>query len=295
MTIDETISTGWAKHDTDPEGVLERAIGAIEEATGAHAVRLAGLVSHIAGEHLADPERGVVALEALAVRAGELAGPVHRTLASLLWHQDRARAEELLAAAIDPGHPPASSRIRTLCAAASMAAATGRTDDAAADLEEALALAGEGLDRQDPAAKSLAISGNNIACGLEELTARTPEQTSLMKRAAKTGRVWWEVAGDWNNVKIAEVRLCMTHLKAGEPEVARAHATTAIEICDDNDADQGSRFFPWLVRAEAELALGARDDARDSMAVACAALESTPAGMRGWCLQELDRVQALAR
>lgn len=108
------------------------------------------------------------------------------------------------------------------------------------------------LDSKDPANRSLAISGNNLACSLEEKTARTPEEVKLMILAAETGRKYWELAGNWREVAVAEYRLAMTYLQAKDLEKAMIHAQINLDLCQKNNAGDFDLFFVFEALAAIE-------------------------------------------
>src|SRR5581483_5972026 len=121
--------------------------------------------------------------------------------------------------------PVASDKARVLAVAAAALAGQKRTKEAIRDWKLALELAQYGPKKTDPAARALAVTGNNLASALEEQADRTADERALMLEAAKAARRFWEIAGGWQEVERAEYRLCMSHLKAGEPSIALEHAS----------------------------------------------------------------------
>lgn len=280
MTVDAVVERGWSEHAEQPEAVFARVREAAALATEArHLVMLGGLADHIAGEHLFDHAGGVAVLEAFA--AHPLADDaVRRSLSRAVASQwmaagDGAAADAALAAGQEPGAPPGQALARVSASAAAKLAAARRFPEASDALERALAAAAYGPGREDPAARALAIAANNLACGLEERVDRGADGTALMKRAAAVTRAWWAVAGDWSNVSLAEYRLAMTHLRAGEPDVALGHARAALALCEAHaPTDADARFLPLLAMAEAG---GSWDEA-----------EAIAAGNGGWMATELE-------
>ena len=108
------------------------------------------------------------------------------------------------------------------------------------------------LESKDPANRSLAISGNNLACSLEEKTTRSPEEVKLMILAAQTGRKYWELAGTWREVAVAEYRLAMTYLQAKDLESAAVHAQLNLDLCQKNNAGDFDLFFVFEALAAIE-------------------------------------------
>jgi hypothetical protein len=102
---------------------------------------------------------------------------------------------------------------------------------------------GDNLTIEDPTARSLAISGNNLVCGLEEKAARSDDETKLMELAANSARQYWEIAGCWTEVERAEYRLSMTYLQSGKIDRAIDYAKTCLSICEENEAAPFEFFF----------------------------------------------------
>ena len=149
----------------------------------------------------------------------------------------------------------------------------------------------------DPAALALAITGNNLACALEEKAERSREEIELMKLAAETGRRFWEIAGDWKNVERAEYRMGMTMLAAGEPRSAVEHAEKCLAVCQENEADACELFFAHEVLVRASHASGSHDAATATHARCVELLEEQDEGMKAYCstcLEPLTKAIGLA-
>ena len=127
--------------------------------------------------------------------------------------------------------------------------------------EKTIALAAYDPPASDPAARALAVTGNNLAMELEQRPDRDAAGTRLMKVAAATARKYWEHVGTWVNVNFAEVRLAHTHLAAAEADVALSHARAALALCDEQDASDAYRFYPWVAQSLSFHALGNRSAA----------------------------------
>lgn len=293
------LNAGWTEHADDPEGVFGRLGEGIPLATVPEELpRLAGLVVHVSGEHLGRWADGEAMLQRLAdapLLADDAAAraSIHRSRAVLRWCAgDRDGATRILGDNPDPGQVADSVRVRMLAVAASALAGRGRADDATAAFTAAVEAASYGPAASDPAARSLAITGNNLACALEEREDRSPAETELMKQAAATARRWWEVAGDWRNVALAEARLCFTHVQAGEPGVALDHALAAVALCDANAAGPDDRLTPLIAVTRARIATGELDAARESFEALEAALEQVDEQVRGWYVDSHARLRA---
>ncbi|MDP2307547.1 MAG: hypothetical protein Q8P18_16085 [Pseudomonadota bacterium] len=128
--------------------------------------------------------------------------------------------------------------------AASALATQGRTLEAAATFEAAAILA----DATEALHRSIAMTGNNLAVSLEQRVQRSPEEDTLMLRAAQVARVFWGRAGTWLNVERAEYRLAMTRLGRGE-------AVQAAD-CVPRVADDAFRSFCVAARKVLDATLG---------------------------------------
>lgn len=286
-TIDALVQQGWADHERDPEGVLARAREALPRVDApAHLPALAALVVHVAGEHLGRWDDGLAVLDALAalpVHApdGPEAQALRRSRAALLLCKgDRAGADSALACAQPADLPPASGRVRALAVAASALAGQRRTGEARALFEEALDLAAYGPGAADPAARALAVTGNNLACALEERTDRAPEDDHLLEVAARTARRFWEVAGGWVEVERAEYRLAMTCLALGRPQDAVTHAAACLAGCEAHQAGPDELLFAHEALARARRAAGDEAGAAAARAQVAALVEQVDPGLR---------------
>lgn len=305
MDLDAFVGQGWNDHAKDPDGVWRRlpeGLALVQKAGDVPS--LAGLAVHVSGEHLGRWDEGLAflaRLEALPVVAK--GSPESKSLgrSKAILHRckgDFAAADRLVLESRTGGDvPEASDRIRVLAVAAAALAGQRRTADALRDWKAALALAAYGPTKADPASRALAVTGNNLACDLEEKKGRTSEETALMLEAAATGRRYWEIAGTWREVSMAEYRLAMSLIQAGESRSAVEHARLCVSIVDANESDPDQRYFSRDVLARALHAAGDRTAARAERDLAAAALpQMKDAGTREYCEGELAKLdQVLAR
>ena len=301
MTFEEFVGQGWQDHGNDAAGVWARLDqGGPPADTPQRLFALAHLAAHVSGDHLGRWDDGIAFIERLTRLApfdpATLEGKGLRRLQAVLHYCAGRRniAEERLALAQPGGTlPPESTRIRMLAAAASALSQHDRLDEASAAFEEALALSAYGPDRDDPAARDLAVTGNNISCALEERVTLTPVQIRMMLRAAETGRRFWEIAGGWMQVERAEYRLALSHLKAGLPQPALRHAQECLRIVMENGPQAGELFFAHEAIAQVRLALGEPVAARIARDAAAAALpQIADEGFRSYCAAELAKLDA---
>ena len=268
MDFDTFLNAGWNDHATNPEGVWQRCREAVTLVSEPGQLMALGiLAAHVSGEHLGRWNEGAAFLDTLRGHASYSAGDpaarqLHVSCAALhLAAGEAEAAERELAHAASADEHEASPRIRMLAATAAALAGRGHTGTATALFREALELAASDPPASDPAARALAVTGNNLAAELEAAPDRDAAGTELMKTVATTARKYWERVGTWVNVRIAEVRLAHTHLQAHEPEAALAHARLALALCDDHGAPDADRFYPWIAQSLALHALGQRTGA----------------------------------
>lgn len=282
------LSACWDDHAQDASAVYSRLREGPTLATElAHLAALSSLVVHVAGEHLGRWEDGLSLLDdiersPLFDARDPLGRAVRRSRSVLLWCAGRrAESETVLASAIDPARPEGSSAGRVLALAASALAGQRRTEEADLALTLALQAAAYGPTAEDPLAKMLAITGNNLASALEERADRSLAETAQMKRAAMLGRIWWSIAGDWTNIVLADVRLAATHLAAGEPDIALQHALSGLALADNHRAGPDDRLAPLVMIARSRAA-GGDPLAASARVEALAVLAEVSTQLRSW-------------
>jgi hypothetical protein len=309
MTLDEFVSRGWAEHATDAEGVMARLDQGVALLTAAHELpALASLITHVAGEHLGQWDDGIALLESIArTPAFDPSSPEGKAVrrSQAILHRCAGNHEEeerCLAASRTGGTTPDadnSDRIRLLAVAASALLGQKRLADASRDFDAAVELASYGPGAKDPAARALAVTGNNLAVELENRATLTPEEQDLMLRAARVSRTFWKISGTWKEVERAEYRLAMSHIKAGHAQTALAHAQRCQALVEENGSDPGEAFFAHEAIARAHLAadrIGAAREAREAMAALLPKV--TDESFRTYCggeLAKLDDVLAGAK
>lgn len=143
---------------------------------------------------------------------------------------------------------------------------------------------------------ALAVTGNNMSSDLELRPDRTAGETALMLEAARAGRKYWEIAGDWTNVERAEYRLSASYSAAGDGPRALEHARACLAICARESAPAMETFFAQERIAHASALLdetGAARAAYDAAAACLVAIED--ADDREYCKGELAKLQSSLR
>lgn len=252
MDFPTYLDQAWTDHATQPQQVVDGfATGASLISAPEQIAQMAALITHVMGEHLAQWETGEIHLNSLRINPFFSAGSeaeraILRSVASLK-----------VAAGNDSGLDgfSISDRIRILAVAAS--ALNDKNIERARELfSQALTLAENGLDKSDPAVRSLAVTGNNLASALQERTTRTPAESKMMITAAHAGRKFWSMAGSWKEVSSAEYRLALAYISAGQPDVAFEHAKKGLDLATRNCAEGLDLYYSLEAVALAERARG---------------------------------------
>ncbi|MGZ3725540.1 MAG: hypothetical protein ACXWQQ_07055 [Pseudobdellovibrio sp.] len=150
---------------------------------------------------------------------------------------------------------PVSQQVKISAGAAAAFSFLKKFDKASELIGKAVTLA-QTLPQQDSAFRSLAITGNNMACSLEEKTERSQTESELMILAAKTAREFWEKAGTWVEVERAEYRLAQSYLKLRDFINSIKHANLCITICEKNSAPPLEFFYAYEAVAHIEKTIG---------------------------------------
>jgi hypothetical protein len=286
-SFDDFMAQAWDAHASEPEAVAARLSdqGARLATTPGFLSRLAGLTNHVHGTHLGTWDAGTRALQALQDHAqctGAVRAEIMRALASLAVCRGDERAMEGLS-------PSDAVRVAAVAAAHLAERDTVR---AIAHWQDALArydALQPGDD--DPCHRALAVTGNNLACTLEELTERTASQRQLMIEAAQAARRHWALAGTWLEVERAEYRLAMTWLKAGDATQAIRHAQACRDVVQAHAAPALERFFAEEAVGLCAKAAGHSAAFAEARAQAERAFGELEESDRAWCRASLDALQ----
>jgi tetratricopeptide (TPR) repeat protein len=252
MTFSDFLNQAWSDHASNAEAVADRLNDAVTLLERNDQIPLlANLATHVLGEHLGRWDEGVSFLQRLhehkCFEQGESEKALSRSIAALRLSSGNEAVVDSFSF---------SDQIRILAVAAAALSAQKQADRAQKYFRQALEKAQLGIPKDDPANRSLAVTGNNLACALEETAERSAAEMQMMILAAETGRKYWEIAGTWKEVLWAEYRLAMTYLKANDLRKAMEHAQTAIEIANENKAGPLELFFNYEALALVEKARG---------------------------------------
>jgi hypothetical protein len=281
--FDAFLEAGWNDHADRPAEVAERLAASLARVTAPESiVPYARLATHVYGEHLGQWRDGVALLErlrALPLAQGrdDVASALGRSIAALRYGAGDERALAALGA---------EDRIAALATASS--ALVGQKDCARglAAYAAAIATAEGGLPSGSPAARALAVGGNNLAAALEEKGDRNADETRGMVSAAQSALKYWKLSGTWLEEERAEYRLAKSLLQAGDPATAAQAAQRCVAVCAANEAPAFERFFAVAVLALAQRAAGNAAASSEARAAAFAFYAQVPADDRRWCDDE---------
>ena len=284
MSFAEFIDTAWAEHGDQPHAVAERIEGALALPASVLEVRqLAGLITHVHGEHLARWQAGIELLETLRTQCRAASDPLadaalSRSIA-VLQHADHGQVDLSVFSAED--------RISILAMAASALQGNGQLTRSIQTYREALQRAQAGLPDGSPALRALAVSGNNLAASLEEKSERDAWETAGMVEAAEAALIYWRRAGGWLEEERAEYRLARSLLCAALPDRAVDHARNCVAICIANSAPPVENFFACAAMAMALRAGGDTEEFGRARTEALEWFSRTGENEKSWCKDDL--------
>jgi len=285
MIFNDYLNEAWEKHQDHAEEVFNefpQFFSLCEKDDDV--LSLGHLITHVCGEHLGRWKEGIALLESLLREKPIIdSSGINRFKAILNLCADKNYS---LIGFSDSDQ----SRILASCASALLNVEIKR---AGRYFKKADLIAKEKLDAKDPAIKGIAMTGNNLACALEEKENRNTEEDELMIFAARMGRTYWEKAGTWMHVERAEYRLAQTYLKANKPEVAKTHALNCLSIIEKNGDDPIELFFAHEVLCLCAEALNDQDSVEKHIHQ----METCFARMNNddqcWTRPTLDKIKAL--
>lgn len=248
MSFDSYLNQSWNDHATQTLMVAASFESALLTAeTDAHLSKYAGLVTHVMGEHLGQWEKGIQLLSQIKnhkafIKDSETHKAIDRSILSLKIGAGENVSLNLFSVA---------DQVRIMMVSSS-SLAEKNTPRAHELFVRALDLAEKGLDNQDTANRSIAITGNNLASTLEEKPNRTKIETELMVLAAKTARKYWEIAGGPTEVSRAEYRLAKTCIQSKDLASAFSYAQVCIQMCLDHSIGDFDLFYGYECLADVE-------------------------------------------
>ncbi|HEX4923205.1 MAG TPA: hypothetical protein VFV50_03935 [Bdellovibrionales bacterium] len=252
MSFSTYLSQAWEQHALETENVAQNLMSGVQLIENSEQItQMAQLIAHVLGEHMGEWEKGIETLQVLkkhqfVVKGSEEEGAIDRSITALQLASGRAENLRRFSS---------SDQVRILALAAS-ALAERDPGGAQGHFQRALEIARGGFEKEDPANRALAVTGNNIAASLGEKSSLSSHELELMILAAQTARKFWEIAGTWIHVERAEYRLAMSFLKSGDVRQALIHAQNCLKIIEQNQGEPLEAYFGYEALALAERARG---------------------------------------
>jgi hypothetical protein len=288
VNFNEFLNQAWNDHATQSPHVAARIADGLKLINqGDQIPQMAQLVTHVFGEHLGQWDDGIKTLQLLKQAAVfEIGSEGDMTIARSIASLELAGGKRSSVADLS-----VSDQIRVLAVAASALSEQKKSDQAQALFRNALETAQHSsLPKEDPANRALAVTGNNLACALEEKSSRNSAETEFMILAAKTARKYWEIAGTWLQIERAEYRLSQTFLKAGDLARSLEHARVCLEIIQKNNAPALEFLFGYEALALVEKALGNLFGFSEAVAQAKSYFEKLSDSDKSWCKSTIEKL-----
>lgn len=279
MDFNQYLDQAWSAHATESLKVsqnFQEGFNLLQKES--EVSDLAHLVSHVMGQHLGRWQEGINWLHQLKAHPLSKCQDIQMAL-------DRYAAglELAMEGQLELDRFSLSDKIRIYALATSAVSEQENTDRTRSFFVRALELAQLGLAKDDPANRSLAATGNNLAASLEEKASRSTTENDLMILAAETGRKYWEIAGTWLQVERAEYRLSQTYLKVEDLKKSLEHAQLCIEIAIANSAPALEIFFGYEALGLAEKARGNKIGFDKAVELAKDSFDKLSDSDRRWC------------
>lgn len=290
MDFNTYLNKAWNDHAADATSVADTFPEGLKLVqTASDLEQLGRLATHVYGEHLGKWNDGLSFINTLSQHSQFLPNSLVEKSFSIFKGSLSLSAQPTF----DLKSYSVSDQIRILAMSASSLSEQGQSDKAKDYFLKALELGQSGISKEDPANRSLAITGNNLACSLEEKTTRNDKETDLMILAAQVARKFWEIAGTWKEVERAEYRLSQSYLKAAKIEESFVHAQNCVEICSENSAPALEFFFSYEALALAEKAKGNDIGYKTAVAQVKKYFEQLSADDKSWCEATFKKITDL--
>ena len=282
MNFNDYLNEAWDLHAKSPEDVatnLNNGLKLIQSASDI--TGLAHIATHVFAEHLGQYSKGLAFVA---------------TLKDQTLNDDNSRAalqrfESVLKncenSQFDISYLSESDKCRVLALAASAHTGTKNILQASIFFEQAEAVASK-LVETDAAVRSMAITGNNLACALEEKTNLTEDEKKLMLKAAHAGLHYWKLAGTWLETERAEYRLSQSYFRVRDLISSIKHANQCLTICEENKAGALEFFFAYEALVKIEIEMGQPLRSLEKMKQYFSQLSQ---GDQQWCEPILNQIQ----
>jgi len=271
-TLENLLNDAWSYHDREGE----RLAGELEAVIEAPPELLASFVHlgiHTIGDHMGDWPRAY-ALGRRILRGHEASGQTvpawERLYVAAVLSADGVGAAELELAALYVADSPVASLLAMRLNLAEALVSAGRAREAGRIYRPALGL----VDRIAPTSaldRAVAVAGNNLAWALHDLSARSPDEDALMKRAADASLAAWRHCGSWINEELALYLSARVAHTQGDAASALDLAGAGLKVIAANDRRPFDTARLHLLRAAALAALNDPAGRADALSDADAA------------------------
>lgn len=247
IILKEVIDKAWLNHGANPKLALQGLVDfTASEISDEDCGYFSELLIHVLGGHLNRyEETKEVLIELLAGRSETAKKPLYKGLAiveTCLGNHDEAG---LYGKRACDGNFNETIFTDILARASFLTSHLKITDTSKTLFEDAISLSSRVLHTNDPAARSLAIAGNQFASFLEEKENLAKEEMELLILSSKTARKYWEITGGSLEIERAEYILAMSYLKVMDLEKASVHARNCESICLEENLGNLELFFAY--------------------------------------------------
>lgn len=249
MSFGDYLNQAWDLHQKSPEDVAANLNNGLKLAqTSSDLTGLAHLATHVFAEHLGQYQQGLAFIMLLQEQSlsDDNSKAALKRFESVLKICENSN--------FDISFLSESDMCRVLALAASANVGTKNISQASVFFEKAEQAAAK-LTSTDAAVRSMAITGNNLACALEEKNTLSDDEKKLMLKAAHAGLHYWKQAGTWLETERAEYRLSQSYFRVRDLISSIKHANQCLTICEQNKAEALEFFFAYeaLIKIELEM------------------------------------------
>jgi hypothetical protein len=282
MSFGDYLNQAWDLHQKSPEEVAANLSNGLKLAQIASDISgLAHLAAHVFAEHLGQYEKG---LEFISILKDQSINDDNSNAALKRFESVLKVCEN---SNFDISYLSESDKCRVLALAASALAGTKNISQASVFFEQAEVVATK-LATTDAAVRSMAITGNNLACALEEKNTLTEDEKKLMLKAAHAGLHYWKLVGTWLETERAEYRLSQSYFRLRDLLSSIKHANQCLTICEANNAGALEFFFAYESLTKIELEMNQPLRSLDKMKHYFSLLSEAD---QHWCGSILNQIQ----
>jgi hypothetical protein len=296
MELNEIIDHAWDNHHDAPDDVaklLAENAARVGDARTAH--QYVQVANHVVGDGLGDwPRAKRIADDALAkVSADKALQPALAEAAAAC-----ILAGDTVAGLVYEGRSVACSPATAVVAmvyvravAAESLARQNRWDEVPGLFDSAIELA-ESLEQDEPVARNLAITSNNVSNCLLAMDPLEPSLAPFLEKTAAAAQRYWTKAGTWQNHARADYMLAVVKNRLGKHDDALKHAEHGVEtIRTSGDSPVDEAFLNLQAASAAKALEDAQGYARYFERAEGLAASFEKEGLKQWFATEADKVK----